>query len=116
MTGFSKLQTRCVAAVLVGLMGISLAFASHVEYKFKVRNKTKVAIKKLLASPDGKKYGFFDIGAGIKPGATVELVWDKTTDKSNCEWYFKAVFADGEESEAEEFDFCEDDLVLEFSE
>jgi hypothetical protein len=83
-------------------------------YSFKVENTTKNTIKKLLASPDGKKYGEFDIGAGIKPGETVTLKWDKKTDESNCEWYFKAVFDDKEESEAKEFDFCEDDLTLEF--
>ncbi len=84
------------------------------EYSFKVTNRTRVAIKKLYASEDGEKYGFFDIGSGIGAGKSVTLVWDKSTDEGNCEQYFKAVFADGEESEPVIFDFCEDDLELVF--
>ena len=90
------------------------AVASADEYKFKVHNNTKQAIKKILVSEDGKEYGFFDIGAGIKPGATVTLVWDQSTNGESCEQYFKAVFANGEESEAATFDFCESDVALEF--
>ena len=88
---------------------------SKVEYKFKVHNNTKSAIKKILVSEDGKKYGYFDIGDGIAAGATDELVWDKSTDGGNCEWTFKAVFANGEESEPVAFDFCEKNLTLEFN-
>lgn len=84
------------------------------DYRFKVHNNTKQAIKKILASEDGKTYGYFDIGNGIAPGATIELVWDKSTDNGNCHQYFKAIFADGEESQPVKFDFCEKDLVLEF--
>lgn len=102
-------------AAMIGLVGITFAAASVMDYKFKVKNSTDAKINKLLASPDGKKWGQFDIGSGIKSGGTMELVWDKSTDKSNCEWFFKAVFADGSESEVEEFDFCEKDLVLEFT-
>ena len=91
---------------------ISQAIAA--EYSFKVHNTTKNTIKKLLASEDGKDYGNFDIGNGISPGQTVTLVWDKKTDNEDCEQFFKAVFDDGEESEAVQFDFCEDDLTLEF--
>jgi hypothetical protein len=65
-------------------------------------------------SEDGKSYGEFEIGKGIKAGETVELQWDKSTDNGKCKQWFKAVFDDGEESEAEQFDFCEEDLVLEF--
>ena len=83
-------------------------------FSFKVENTTKDTIKKLLASEDGKTYGFFDIGKGIKPGETVTLEWDKSTDNGKCKQWFKAVFEDGEESEAVQFDFCEDDLTLEF--
>ena len=97
------------------IIGSSLAFArSTVEYKFKVHNNTEQTIKKILVSQDGKKYGYFDIGKGIPAGATVELVWNESTDTENCNQFFKAVFADGDESEPVEFDFCEKDLVLEF--
>ena len=98
----------------IGGSGRFFHATSKVDYKFKVHNNTKVAITKILVSEDGKKWGFFDIGDGIAPGATEELVWDKSTDNGNCEQYFKAVFANGEESEPVEFDFCEKNLTLEF--
>jgi hypothetical protein len=85
------------------------------EYKFKVHNNTKHDIKKIMVSPDGKKWGYFDIGDGIKAGETEELVWDKSTDNEDCEQWFKAVFAGGDESEPVKFDFCEKGLTLEFN-
>jgi P pilus assembly chaperone PapD len=106
--------------ILVALIVAALSWnasslvASESNYQFKVKNTTKNTITKLLASEDGKTYGNFDIGKGIKPGQTVTLVWDKSTDGEECEQWFKAVFDDGEESEAKKFDFCEDDLELEF--
>jgi hypothetical protein len=104
-----------LATALV-LLSFTLSFAKpHAEYKFKVRNNTKVAIKKIQVSDDGKKWGYFDIGDGIAAGDTEELVWDKSTDNGACEWKFKAVFADNEESEAVEFNFCEKNLVIEFN-
>lgn len=95
---------------------VSFLYASKFDYRFKVHNKSTSKIVKLLASPDGKKYGNFDIGPGIKAGETMELIWDKSTDNGNCEWHLKAVFADGDESDPAKFDFCEKDLVVEFSE
>jgi hypothetical protein len=92
------------------------AFADDDEYSFKVTNSTSQTIKKLLASEAGEKYGYFDIGAGIAPGKTITLVWDKSTNGESCSKHFKAVYADGSESEPAEFDFCESDVALEFSE
>jgi hypothetical protein len=106
----SILQSFVFAAVVV----VTTAPAHADEYKFKVHNNTNTAIKKILVSEEGEEYGFFDIGAGIKPGATVELVWDSSTNDESCEQYFKAVFANGEESEPVQFDFCESDVALEF--
>jgi hypothetical protein len=63
------------------------------QYSFKVHNATEERITKLLASEDGKDYVKFDIGKGIDAGETVTLNWDKSTNKSNCKWYIKAVFA-----------------------
>ena len=103
----------CSVAVAFAFLAIA-SFANADGYSFKVKNTTDETITKLLASEDGKTYGNFDIGKGIKPGETITLEWDKKTDGSGCEWYFKAVYEDGEESEAVKFDFCEDDLELEF--
>ena len=102
-------------AIALVLMSGTLSFAKSYEYKFKVHNNTKQDIKKLQVSEDGKKWGDFDIGSGIKAGATDELVWDKSTDSEKCEQYFKVQFADGEWSEAVKFDFCEKGLILEFN-
>ena len=109
---FGKVVLLATALVL---MSFTLSFAkTNTDYRFKVHNNTKHDIKKIMVSEDGKKWGFFDIGDGIAAGATEELVWDKSTDKGNCEWEFKAVFSNDEESEPVEFDFCEKGLVLEF--
>ena len=50
----------------------------------------------------------------IGPGKTVTLQWDKSTNKSDCEWLIKAVFDDGSETPPKKFDFCEEDLELDF--
>jgi hypothetical protein len=84
-------------------------------YKFTVHNTTQDRITKLLTSEDGKDYGSFDIGRkGIGPGETTQLVWDEKTETSGCEWFIKAVFSDGSKTPAKKFDFCEEDLELEF--
>ena len=84
------------------------------DYSFKVKNTTKELITKILVSADGEKYGYFDIGKGIKPGETMTLVWDKSTNSSSCHQWFKAVWESGEEGKPVKFDFCEKDLELEF--
>ena len=107
-----KINARVALFVAAFLFMSVAAFAD--DYAFEVHNNSDQAIKKILVSEDGKEYGFFDIGKGIKAGATVELVWDSSTEGENCEQYFKAVFADGSESDATKFDFCEEGLTLEF--
>ncbi len=118
-----KVQDRFkkVTLIVFALVITGLAFnyahahkATAVEYTYKVHNKSSSTITSLLASEDGKTYGEFDIGKGIAPGKIVTLVWDKSTDEGNCEQWVKAKFADGGVSPAAKFDFCEEDLVLEF--
>jgi len=108
---FAKLSMLVLAFALMS----TLSLAKTNEYKFKVHNNTKQTIRKLQVSEDDKNWGDFDIGDGIAAGATEELVWDKSTDKENCEQYFKVQFADGDWSDAVKFDFCEKGLVLEFN-
>ena len=104
-----------VLATALLMMSFTLSFAKpHVDYKFKVHNNTKETITKLLVSEDGKTYGFFDIGDGIKAGDTETLVWDKSTNSQSCHQWFKAVWASGEEGKPVKFDFCEKNLTLEF--
>lgn len=103
--------SRSVFAVALLLAAFAV---SADEYSFEVTNKTRMTIKKILVSEDGEEYGYFNIGSGIKPGQTVQLVWDSSTNGEACEQYVKAVYADGSESEPATFDFCESDLALEF--
>ncbi len=113
---FKNVSLLAVALVFMSFaVSYAHAFkASTPEYTYKVHNKSKSTITALLASEDGKTYGEFDIGKGIPAGQTVTLVWDKSTDEGNCEQWIKAKFADGGVSPAAKFDFCEEDLVLEF--
>jgi hypothetical protein len=84
------------------------------QYSFKVHNGNSQRITKLLVSEDGQDYGKFDIGDGIEPGETTTLNWDKSTNKSDCNWYIKAVYVDKSVGEAVKFNFCEEDLVIDF--
>ena len=111
---FGRAFVLTFALALVSFNAAYAVMPPTPEYSFKVTNRTSVAIKKLYASEDGKKYGYFDIGKGIGAGKSMTLVWDKSTDNGMCEQYFKAVFADGSESEPVVFDFCEEDLELVF--
>ncbi len=115
-----KLPKYINKALLVGCALILTTFVSPVargsegDYSFKVKNTTKELITKILVSEDGEKYGFFDIGAGIKPGEEMTLVWDKSTNSGSCHQWFKAVWESGEEGKPVKFDFCEKGLELEF--
>lgn len=113
-----KLQNRFTkAAMLAGTFLVIAFFAPLVQgedYSFKVHNNTKETITKLLVSEDGKTYGYFDIGSGIKAGETETLTWDESTNGESCHQWFKAVWDSGEEGKPVKFDFCEEGLILEF--
>jgi len=94
---------------------VAVAGTASAEYSFEVVNNADSRIVGLEASEDGETWGKFDIGKGIPVGGSTTLVWDQSTDDSGCAWWFKAHYADGAESEPAAFDFCEDDLVLEFN-
>jgi hypothetical protein len=100
-------------ALILSSFAVSYAHTAQ-DYSFKIHNNTKHAIKKVLVSEDGKTWGQFDVGDGIAAGETEEMIWDKSTNGESCKQWFKAVFSNGEESEAVKFDFCEKGLVLEF--
>lgn len=107
------MKVRFVAFVLIAIL-LSSASAFADEYSFTVTNNTDTKIKKILVSENGRNWGYFDIGGGIKAGKTETLVWDASTNGEDCVQYFKAVFANGEESEPQSFDFCEEDVAIEF--
>ena len=110
----SRSLTVCVfvASLFGSLAASTTAFAN--DFSFKVHNGTDSRITKVLVSENRKSWGFFDVGRGIQPGATMNLVWDKSTNNEACKQWVKAVFADGTEAKPAKFDFCEDDLEIEF--
>lgn len=99
------------------LCGLVLLFASSsafAGYAFQIENNTDNDIVAIVVSEDGEDWGAFDIGSGIPAGVTADMVWDASTDESGCVWYFMAAFEDGSDSDVVEFDFCDDQLVIEF--
>lgn len=97
----------------LALMSFPASYALAQEsYSFKVHNVGKDKILKLMASEDGKDWGYFDIGDGINPGETVTVVWDESTNSQSCSQYIKAAFDDGLESPPKKLDFCEKNLSI----
>ena len=110
-----KIKKLTGLLLATGLLVASAMTAQAAEgYSFVAKNTTKVGIKQMLVSQDGKTWGGFDIGSGIGAGESVTLVWDASTDNQACKQFVKAVFADGEEGAPVKFDFCEKGLELEF--
>ena len=109
---FAAMVKALFVSTVLLLVFSSITFAD--EDSFKVHNNSGIKITQILVSEDGQTWGNFDIGSGINPGATVELVWDESTEDEDCKQYFKAVFSDGSESDPSMFDFCEPGLTLEF--
>ncbi|MBU4528944.1 MAG: hypothetical protein KUA43_08210 [Hoeflea sp.] len=110
---FNSVRTGIIALAF-GIAGNGFfAIGAHAEeFSFTATNTTGTAITEVLVSENKSDWGYFDIGSGIKPGVTVNLVWDQSTNSDKCEQWVKAVFADGSESEPAKFDFCEDGLEL----
>lgn len=105
-----------ITAMALGIAGQAVvATAAHAdEFSFTATNTTKIAITGILVSENKKDWGYFDIGSGIKPGSTSNLIWDQSTNSESCEQWVKATFADDTESEPAKFDFCESGLKLDF--
>jgi hypothetical protein len=112
---FNRLRTG-ILAIAFGIAGNGMTVtAAHAEeFSFTATNSTGTLIKEILVSENKSDWGYFDIGKGIKPGTTVDLAWDQSTNSENCTQWVKAAYADGSESEPAKFDFCENGLELEF--
>ena len=112
-----RVTTVLALALTFAAVPLRNARAIEVEagvYSFNVTNGSEKKITKLLASEDGKTYRNFDIDAPIAPNKTVNLKWDRKTEGGGCKWHLKAVFADGNQSEVWEVDFCEEELEIFF--
>jgi hypothetical protein len=101
-----------LSALVLGLFSLP-ALAS--DYTFTVENNADQRIVKIEVSEDGESWAPFDIGKGIPSGESAELVWDSSTDESDCEWQFRATFSGGDVLGSDWVDFCEDDVVINFS-
>ena len=109
-------MTTSIALFALPALALCASAASAKEYSFKLENNTGTKIVKIEASEDGKHWGEFDIGKGLPAHGKMELVWDESTNSGGCEWKVRATYADGSKAPPAEFDFCEDDIVLEFTE
>jgi len=101
--------------LLCALALLTFATTASAEYAFQIENNTDSRIDAVVVSEDGEHWGAFDIGSGINAGATANMTWDASTDESGCTWYFMATFEDGSNSDVVEFDFCEEELVIQFN-
>ncbi|EKF58290.1 hypothetical protein QWE_16848 [Agrobacterium albertimagni AOL15] len=110
---YRNVRNGLFAIAIAAANGMTAIVAKADEFSFKATNTTSSAITGILVSENKSTWGAFDIGSGIKPGSTAELVWDQSTNSESCAQWVKATFADGSESEAAQFDFCENGLDLE---
>ena len=94
--------------------GPAITAAGAAEYSFTATNTTDLTVTEIWVSENKTDWGYFDIGSGIEPGATSNLVWSQSTNSENCSQWVKANYADGSESEPAKFDFCEDGLEIDF--
>ena len=100
-----------LSAIALGLFSLP-AFAS--DYTFTVENNADQRIVKIEVSEDGESWAPFDIGGGIPSGKSVELVWDSSTEGSDCEWQFRATFSGGDVLGSDWVDFCQENVVINF--
>jgi hypothetical protein len=110
-----SVRTGFIAAAFgIAASGMFASGAQAEEFSFTATNTTNSTVTEILVSEDKAEWGYFDIGSGIKPGSTSNLVWSQSTNNENCAQWVKATFADGSESEPAKFDFCENGLEIEF--
>lgn len=108
----SSFRKVTLAIFALCMLSVPTGYAAPQDYSFTVRNVGKNRVLKVMASEDGKRWGYFDIGNGIAPGETKTIVWDNSTNNQSCEQYFKAAFDDGLESPPKKFDFCKKGLAI----
>lgn len=100
--------------LLAAALALAAASALADDYTFEVQNNSDQRIVDIEVSEDGESWAPFDIGRGIPSGETVELVWDQSTDGSDCEWQFRATFEGGYTADSDWIDFCQEGVVIEF--
>ncbi len=108
------LKQSIISLTILGLVGLTESALAAGEYTFEITNQTTAPITEVWASEDGETWSTFDLGkTSIPPKGSTTLVWDESTYDSGCVWWLQVVFKDGSESEALQFDFCENpDIVI----
>lgn len=95
------------ALLLTCMIGAASLYAA--DYEFDVTNSTSQKITAMQAAPQGtNRWIDLNVGAGIKPGVTVTMVWGQHTLATDCNWQLKARYANGKESKLLPFNFCKD--------
>ncbi len=111
----NSLRTGLVAIALAAAANGTVATSAQAaEFSFTATNTTDSAVTEIWVSENKRDWGYFDIGSGIEPGSTSNLVWSQSTNSENCSQWVKAKYADDSESEPAKFDFCEDGLEIDF--
>jgi hypothetical protein len=100
--------------MLFAALALFAVSAAAENYSFTVTNNSDTDIVKIEVSENDKRWLPFDIGRGIRAEDSAVLVWDSSTDNSDCEWRFRATFRGGFVAYSDWVDFCEDDVEIEF--
>lgn len=97
-------------ATVIGTLSLvaKVSPAAAEQWYFWVQNNSEAQLQRLLVSQDRKTWSYFDIGEGIAPGDSAQLIWDESTNNQSCNQWIKAEFSDGEESAPARFNFCKD--------
>lgn len=104
---------RRIALTALALGLLSLPVLAD-DYTFTVANNANQDIVKIEVSEDGESWAPFNIGSGIPSGESAELVWDESTNDSDCNWQFRATFSGGDTLASDWVDFCQEDVVISF--
>jgi len=100
--------------IVLAVLAMTTPCAMADDYSFTVTNNADQRIVSIDVSEDGKSWAPFDIGRGIRSGDSVLMVWDESTDSSDCNWLFRATFKGGDVLDSDWVDFCEEDVVISF--
>ncbi|MFM7599882.1 MAG: hypothetical protein ACKO7R_01575 [Pseudanabaena sp.] len=96
-----------VGAFAVSLVAsVSSALAEPSSWYFYVTNGSNSTMTRLTTAEQDKNWGDFDIGSGIAPGKTVQMVWDKSTNGQDCSQWIQATYDNGTKSTPVKIDFC----------
>lgn len=110
---FAGVQTSSVRAESPSNKTGNILLAQHSgDYKFNLTNNTGKAIVTVVAAENDQNVGEFTLDGPIKPGDTATLVWDKSTDNTDCNWAITVGFEDGSVAEPAMVDFCKENVSL----